>query len=116
MNLATMFAIFAVTGTEAEDPGEAPTGPPTGVSHSYYGSPQKVRLHWVNEDSAYTRIYGEQGTCPGTPPFVWVVNPGVTSYDSSFLESNDPHRFKLTHYKNGQESAKTDCYQAGGEE
>lgn len=114
MNLATMFAVFMMKGT-AVDPGDPPTGPPTNVVSSHYGSPTKVRLSWTNGDAtAYTRIYMEQGTCPGTPPFYIAQNPGVTSVNTAFLHSNDPHRYQLSHYKNGQESDKTDCAQHGG--
>ena len=117
MNLVTAFAVLAVKKSAvAVTQGAGPTGPPTDVTTSHYGNPQKIRVSWANGDaSANTRIYMEQGVCPGSPPQDAVVNPGLTSYDSLFLHSNDPHRIQLSHYKNGQESAKTTCLQHGAQ-
>lgn len=112
LGLASAFAVFAVKATDPAAPGSAPDGPPTDVSSQVYTSPEKIRITWANGDpNAYTRIYMEQGTCPGTPPLVDTVNPGLTSFNSAFLRSADPHRVQLTHWKNGQESAKTTCHE-----
>ena len=112
MNLASAFAILMVRPGSLTAPGPGPTGPPTDVSSQVYTSPEKIRVTWTNGDStAFTRIYMEQGSCPGTPPFVDIVNPGITSFNSAFLRSADPHRVQLTHFRNGQESAKTTCHE-----
>lgn len=114
-------AMLFVMGSQ---PGDAPTGdPPSGAPTSLlvegYGGPTKARLTWANADStAYTRIYREySSSCPQvTPILIDTVNPGETSYDSNveivIPAEEDDVTFVVRHYKNGQESAVSNCRQA----
>ena len=109
MNLATMFAVFAVKGAAAADPGPGPTGPPTGLSVVNGGTEVSplARIHWTNGDAtAYTRIYKRVSNCSGAESLLTTVNPGITSFDSSITVAAG---FLVSHYRNGQESAKTSC-------
>ena len=110
-----MFAVFAVKGAAAADPGSGPTGAPSSLSKTGYGSPTKLRLSWANGDAtAYTRIYTSLGGCPlSTPVQDNVVNPGITSFDTlyeiNFLGLLEDRSFTVRHFKNGQESGDSNC-------
>lgn len=109
--LPTDFALFALSAGAAS-PGPGPTGAPTGLSSETYGTPKRVRYTWtVTDANAYTRIYHEAGVCPGTPPLARTVTPGLTFWETGDLDSGAPYRAQIAHYRNGQESAKTSCYQ-----
>ena len=112
MNLATVFAIFAAKGSAPATPGSGPSGPPTGLSVEPYPNDTpppapKARLAWTNGDAtAYTRVYQRANNCSGGESLLETRNPGQTGFDS---EVTGDKGFLVSHYKNGQESAKTDC-------
>jgi hypothetical protein len=102
VNVAT-WALFLVSGTAAPG-GAGPTGPPTNGFATNYGTELSplVRLDWTNGDaSAYTRIYN---TTVSFDNLLAIRNPGITLWQSGSNYSLG-QVFKLTHFKNGQESA-----------
>jgi hypothetical protein len=102
---------FAQTATV--ETGSGPTAAPSSFSVQSYGSPAKVRCRWTNGDaSAYTRIYKESGVCGGIASLVDTVNPGQTVVELS-ITWTPQNGYHATHYKNGQESAESNCAQSG---
>jgi hypothetical protein len=93
--------------------GGAPSGSPSSLTTSTTGA-STVRLHWVNGDPAgYTRIYRLMGGCGETPVLYTTVNPGETAYDTGFPVGGTGQAvisgWKVSHYKNGQESGFSNC-------
>ncbi len=115
MDTVTKLAMFLVAG-EAAAAGDGPTGPPTVVTTEAVGFPLKIRVMWVNGDPlAYTRVYRKSGSCAGASTLWGTANPGLTSFDTGIADAT--HGFTCSHYRNGQESAESDCWlHTAGEE
>lgn len=118
MTPAEALLIFA--GGVAEAPAAGPSGAPTGLTVETYAvgvptDPPGIRVRWTNTDlSAYTNVYLEAGGCGGTASLQSpIANPGATVVDLGQLRSPgapaEQAGFVAKHYKNGQESAGSNC-------
>lgn len=107
--------VLATAPTGPVSPGPGPSAAPSGLNTVTYGTPKKVRVRWTNGDAtAYTRVYSEPGGCPvSSPALDATLNPGVTSWDSPYLDSGQVRGFIARHYKNGQESGSSNCATGG---
>ena len=97
-----VFIGLAMARANAIQSGAAPDGPPTDVVLSYYAG-TKRRLDWTSgDDLAASRVYYKVG---GVYTFIRQEAAGVTSSETGDTTHDV---FGVSHYKNGQESAKTD--------
>lgn len=102
--MITKAAALIVFGPGAPQ-GSGPSGAPFGLGAQ--SIPGATRLTWGNGDAAaYTRVYRRSTNCDaGGETLELTVNPGQTWAHVGSPVSG----WALRHYKNGQESAASNC-------